>query len=662
MRNLLTLTARLVGAGTFALLAGCAEAPADHEHAGEHQAALTAAQCDYFDVNGKVQICHKTNSTTKPYTILKISEQACINAHTQHPEDYVAVNDPTCQGGGCLPKNAPCDPTLPCCDGLTCQNGVCRDLCENVSCAASDQCHEAGTCDPATGQCSNPVKADGSACNDGNGCTQTDTCQAGACAGANPVSCAASDQCHEAGTCDPATGQCSNPAKADGTACNDGNGCTENDTCQAGACENGIPKVCGGGECDAATGDCPVHCPCRDLGDWHAFGEQSSCSYSAGSSASLSGDGDSVLYAQATPEGNTCGSPSGSHSNLTADELALCLQDLLAFDASEGVNGQAPLQCACQAGGDGAACNDGNACTTGDTCQSGACTTGQAVVCDPGTVCNPQTGACVDFCESNPCQNGGTCATTADGFTCTCTEGYSGAACEDPADPCAWGPCQNGGTCTPEGLFYYTCACPPSFTGPECDIPVNPCDPDPCNDHGVCMAGDPSDPNAAPFTCACAAGWQGSNCEIPSCPCEVADPAWTMHLANPGMELIPEGFESFLSQCHADGGTFELSDFHVFVPNFDANAFSALVSALDPNNPDYNYCVDMTNIFYSTLWTTGFAGAGTFTSTINGETSTATYCMTNTATYETTADQNALCLGAVQAAGAANGGANNWTF
>ena len=35
--------------------------------------------------------------------------------------------------------------------------------------------------------------------------------QAGACTGANPVTCAAADQCHVAGTCDPSTGQCSNP-------------------------------------------------------------------------------------------------------------------------------------------------------------------------------------------------------------------------------------------------------------------------------------------------------------------------------------------------------------------------------------------------------------------------------------------------------------------
>src|SRR5204863_7629084 len=97
----------------------------------------------------------------------------------------------------------------------------------------ADQCHDAATCDPATGTSTNPAKPDGAASNDGTACTRTDTCQAGLCAGTNPVTCAPADQCHDAGTCDPATGTCSNPAKPDGTACHDGNACTRTATCQA---------------------------------------------------------------------------------------------------------------------------------------------------------------------------------------------------------------------------------------------------------------------------------------------------------------------------------------------------------------------------------------------------------------------------------------------
>src|SRR6266446_3018786 len=113
-----------------------------------------------------------------------------------------------------------------------------------VTCAAADQCHDAGTCDPATGACCNPAKPDGAACNDGNACTRTDSCQAGVCTGTNPVTCAAADQCHDAGTCDPATGACSHPAKPHAAACNDGNTCTRTDSCQAGVCTGTNPVTC----------------------------------------------------------------------------------------------------------------------------------------------------------------------------------------------------------------------------------------------------------------------------------------------------------------------------------------------------------------------------------------------------------------------------------
>ena len=105
-----------------------------------------------------------------------------------------------------------------------------------MSCTASDQCHVAGTCNPATGACSDPVAPNGTGCSDGNPCTQTDTCQGGTCLGANPVFCVESDQCHDAGVCQPANGQCTNPPKTDGTACDDGNTCTTGDACGAGNC------------------------------------------------------------------------------------------------------------------------------------------------------------------------------------------------------------------------------------------------------------------------------------------------------------------------------------------------------------------------------------------------------------------------------------------
>src|SRR5207244_2437656 len=155
-----------------------------------------------------------------------------------------------------------CNDGSACTQTDTCQAGVCTGA-NPVVCAALDQCHDAGTCDPASGVCSNPDKPNGSVCTDGDACTQTDTCQAGACVGTNPVVCAALDKCHVAGTCNPASGVCSNPDKPNGSDCTDGNACTQTDTCQAGTCVGTNPVVCAAldqchdaGTCNPQTAAC----------------------------------------------------------------------------------------------------------------------------------------------------------------------------------------------------------------------------------------------------------------------------------------------------------------------------------------------------------------------------------------------------------------------
>ena len=61
------------------------------------------------------------------------------------------------------------------------------DLCADVVCSALSSCHEVGTCDPATGECSSPVRADGAACDDGAACTTDDACLDGVCVGGEPA-------------------------------------------------------------------------------------------------------------------------------------------------------------------------------------------------------------------------------------------------------------------------------------------------------------------------------------------------------------------------------------------------------------------------------------------------------------------------------------------
>src|SRR5437667_426854 len=215
------------------------------------------------------------------------------------------------------------------CTTDSCDAGVCHNSPITLVCTASDQCHTAGTCDPATGACTNPAQADGTPCTDGNVCTHTDACVAGACVGTNPVVCTASDQCHTAGTCDPATGTCSNPAKADGTPCTDGNDCKQTDACAAGACVGTNPVVCTAsdqchtaGTCDPATGTCsnPPIAGCKFCSTATDCDDQNACTY------------------------DTCVSGVCSNAPIAGCTLCATVAD----------------------------CNDHNACTT-DSCTGGAC-------------------------------------------------------------------------------------------------------------------------------------------------------------------------------------------------------------------------------------------------------------------------------------------------
>jgi hypothetical protein len=143
---------------------------------------------------------------------------------------YTATCDPV---KGC--QNTPKPAGTPCSDNNSCTIG---DACDgNGTCVPGQQlsCPPCHTCDQASGTCvADPAQA-GHAC-PGNGdlCFGAFTCdQGGNCAGVNPVTCAALDQCHIPGTCNPATGLCSNPNGPDDFPCTEGDPCS---TCQAGVC------------------------------------------------------------------------------------------------------------------------------------------------------------------------------------------------------------------------------------------------------------------------------------------------------------------------------------------------------------------------------------------------------------------------------------------
>ncbi len=147
------------------------------------------------------------------------------------------------------------DNTDPCDDENLCTT---VDLCSGGSCFGSDPpgCDDADVCtteicDAETG-CGH---VDNTApCDDGDLCTLDDTCAAGDCQPGTPVTCPAIDQCHDAGTCDSGTGDCSTPVKADGTGCNDSDLCTVVDACQGGICV-GTGSLCGDGTTQSGCGE-----------------------------------------------------------------------------------------------------------------------------------------------------------------------------------------------------------------------------------------------------------------------------------------------------------------------------------------------------------------------------------------------------------------------
>lgn len=176
---------------------------------------------------------------------------ACQGGPAPDCDDGNPCTDDSCNPAtGCVHTNN----TGPCSDGNACTT---NDQCGGGSCHGGSplNCDDGNVC---TNDSCNPSSGcvrtnNTNSCSDGNACTTNDRCGSGQCVSGAPVVCTPSDQCHVAGVCAPATGLCSNPAKANGTACSDGSTCTVTDTCQAGACVAGSAPLCPAAIVDADT-------------------------------------------------------------------------------------------------------------------------------------------------------------------------------------------------------------------------------------------------------------------------------------------------------------------------------------------------------------------------------------------------------------------------
>lgn len=326
----------------------------------------------------------------------------------EHADVYVQGNVlPTCR------TDADCRDNNLCTEDRCGEDGLCIFL--TKTCEPLDACHDAGTCDPATGLCSNPAKPDGAACDDGNLCTQADQCVSGSCIG-EPVACTGADGCHDPGECNPATGLCPNP-RPDGTPCSDGNLCTENDRCVASRCR---------GE----TIDCSTSDGCHDPGQ---------CDPTTG------------LCPNAQPDGTVCDDGNLCTRN---DQCRASRCRGTPVDCSQADGCHDPGQCDPDTGlcpnprPDGTPCSDANLCTTGDRCENSICVgtpkdCSTTDGCHDVGLCNPATGLC-----PNPRPDGTPCS---DANLCTVDDRCIDSVCVGTPKDCSTtgGGCHDIGTCDP---------------------------------------------------------------------------------------------------------------------------------------------------------------------------------------------------------------------
>jgi hypothetical protein len=372
----------------------------------------------------------------------------------------------TCTGLGSV-----CRAHASCCSG-SCgpkdRTGRRRCGCATAAdCPAPGPCLDA-VCVTATGRCETRPSTNGTACNDRNACTQNDTCQNGVCVGGNPVVCTPLDQCHDAGTCNPKTGACSNPDKADGVPCNDTNACTLGDTCQGGVCTGGSQVACVNINpcvtdfCDPAIGctttpreagtacDDFFRCDGSEVCDGKGncvegtpvtCDECNACDASTGTCAPAN-DGETC-----TGDGNRCyGAYVCQGGSCVGEQPVICEAANQCHDV--GVCEPTTGLCSNPNKADDTVCGAGDGCATG-TCQSGDCTV--TTCCTPGATRSCYTGPAGT-------ENIGICH----GGTQTCAE-----------DGSLWGPCAD--EVTPQGSYFYCngldndCdgrieSCPPNFS------------------------------------------------------------------------------------------------------------------------------------------------------------------------------------------------------
>ncbi|KAB7506967.1 Protein jagged-2, partial [Armadillidium nasatum] len=328
--------------------------------------------------------------------------------------------------------------------------------------------------------------------------------------------------CNNGGTCMEVDGgfQCTCAPGWEGNTCK-----TNTNECESSPCQNGgtCQDFVNGFNCNCTEGWSGSTCQEGIISDWFSFHshEGRNCEENINDCESnpCRNDGECVDLI----DGFRCICAVGYSGVQCETDIDLCNPNPC-FNGAVCINTQSDYFCHCSDRWSGKNCSDSRPKCVNPPCQgevkyepsnicgkNGRCVSyfdgAFSCVCDPGYTgqfCHIN----INECESNPCQNGGTCVDQIDGFLCVCDLGWEGQLCNIEINECFSSPCKNNGTCK-DGLLDFKCECLLDWKGRTCSSKTSHCEKNTCLNGGTCYD------LANSFVCHCTNEWRGSVCHIP---------------------------------------------------------------------------------------------------------------------------------------------------